>query len=218
MLPSERGVMRRIAAVILMLLGVGFAGTGKSQAQIPGHFFDLEATASPTSSAIASPTATALPTDTPATPTVTSTPGPPTVVGVAPNKSLSVSGPEQGPAGTSAYAVSVTSELACFPLTEPIDVATFGSPGAAILIPVFPSSIPFQGTQHSVITVDPTTHTARLWLEVLNASVGPGGLGVKAYWRLEQESRLAQMIAPVPATEVPTAVATTMPVETATNT
>jgi hypothetical protein len=209
--------MRRIAAVILMLLGVGFAGTGKSQAQIPGQF-DLQTSASSTATATASLTATALPTDTQSTPTVTSTPGPPTVVGVAPNKSLSISGPEQGPAGTSAYTVNVTSELACFPLTEPIDVATFGSPGAAILLPVFPGTIPFQGTQHSVVTVDPTTHTAQLSLEVLNAEVGPGGLGVKAYWRLEQVSRLAQVIAPVPPTEAPTAVNTAVPVETATST
>lgn len=201
--------MKRLALVSLLLLGLIFAGARNSRAQVTtvnGFCFE-------------GPFNTLVPCG--GTPGPTATPVP-----LQPTKLLSVSGPLQGPAGISEYSVNLTSQLACFALTEPIDVYAMGAGGSAVLHPLFPLQ-PITQAAHARVFVDQrtgvaTTGTAQLNLEVLNRAVGPAGLNVKALWPLEGVSRVVNIIPPAPPTATPTVVpgstATPTPTETATPT
>lgn len=185
--------MRRIAATLLLLLGVVFAGTA-SHAQTT--------TPTPTITEIngacfQAPANTLIPC--PASPTATQFPR-------LPEKTLSVSAPVAGPANTSTYTVSVTSRFLCFALNEPVLLYVLGSPSVTALTELFPQVAPFLGYPVQV-NVDPLTGTASLSLEVFNAEVGPAGLDLKAVWPQERIERVVNVIPPAP----PTATATPPP-------
>lgn len=136
---------------------------------------------------------------------------------VTPTKLLTISSGSAGPNGTTAYAVRLTSKLACFGLGEPIALYALGSPEAAALTALTP---PGPGERHGVlqVAVDPTTGTADLSLEVFRAVVQPAGLELKAVWPQEGVERIVPVIAPgtVTATAAPAPMATALPTATVT--
>jgi hypothetical protein len=109
--------------------------------------------------------------------------------------------------------VKVTSRVACFSLDEPIDVSTFGSPGAAALSPATPGTFPVQRPNSYEIHANDQGE-ADLLLEVAGKFVGPEGVGVKAVWPLENVDRFVQVVQP--ATPTATPVGTPAPTDTPT--
>jgi hypothetical protein len=113
-------------------------------------------------------------------------------------KSVTYTGPVAGPAGTSTYIVTVTARDICGnPLVgEPIQVYTFGNPGAVVLAPLSAGSIATSsGTTSATVTVG-ANGTATLSLEVLGQAVGNAGVTVKVVFPFEGIERFATVIAP----------------------
>ncbi|MGH2442641.1 MAG: hypothetical protein ACRDFX_05720 [Chloroflexota bacterium] len=192
--------MRRIIIVAALVLFAVLAGAERSHAAITtvnGSCFD-----SPFNQLVAcNPTPTGLPT----VPLV-----------ATPTKELSVSGPLPGPNNTTNFGVTIRTELTCFALPENTDLYTLSSPGSAAFNELAPTPGAESGQSVSV-QVDQNilsagAGTARLSLEVSNASLGTEGVTVKAVWPLEKIERLINVIPPA----TPTATAT--PVPGATNT
>jgi hypothetical protein len=115
-------------------------------------------------------------------------------------KDVTVTGPTAGPAGTSAYVVTITALDVCGnPIAgEPIQVFALGNAGAAVLAPVSFGAAVVSGTTSSVVTVipagNPGAGTATLSLEVLNTAIGTQGLVVKAVFTFERIERFATVI------------------------
>jgi hypothetical protein len=135
----------------------------------------------------------------------TPTPAPP-----QPEKFIQLGGPVAGPKGTTSYSLTVTSRLACFALTEPVDIFAMGAAGSAALEPIFPPQ-PISQAQHARVFVDQhvgtaTSGTASLTLEVFNALAGTTGINVKAVWPDESREQLLSVIAPPTPTVTPTGV------------
>jgi len=203
--------MKRIGALVVLVVAAALTGGENSHAAmtaVNGFCFR-------------SPYNTLVPCNTSPTPTRAL---------ILPNKTLSVSGPVAAPLDTTTYTVTITSSVACFALDEPVVVYPMGGGnGAAVLSPLQPVGAAGPSPQSVIVHVDPTTTRATLSLEVLNRSLGTGGLVVKAVWPAERVERLVRVIDPatptapptVPpgaATDTPIATATAIPIATATAT
>lgn len=197
--------MRHVAAVVLVLGVLAFAGARRSQADmtsVNGYCFSTPYN-----------TLVSCDAGTPA----------PTAVPVTPVKELNVGGPVAGPDGTTSFDVGITTQLSCFSLNEPTELYALANPGSAIFTELFPT--PGPSGQALNVTVEQNgrvagSGTAALTLEVNNAAVGPGGLDVKAVWPNEQVERVVNVIPPVP-TDTPgpgTPTNTPTPEPTATDT
>jgi hypothetical protein len=115
------------------------------------------------------------------------------------NKSVSVSAPVAGPAGTgtTTYTVTLTANDVCGrPLTgEPVQVYAVGNAGAVVLAPMFGGTA-LSPTNAQVIlgTGGAPAGTATLSLEILNAALGNSGLLIKAVFPLEGIERFVTVI------------------------
>lgn len=162
-------------------------------------------------------------------PTATTGPLPATT----PVKDMSVSGPIAAGAGVVNYNVTITSQLACFPLPEPISLSTLGSPGSAVLVQLGPHTSVTRGDTIPSVAINQTPEsegagTGSAVLEVLQKQLGPAGLVLKAEWPREGVTRLAVIATPsesptpVPPTAVPSSTptpsGTSTPAPTATST
>lgn len=197
--------MKRFVLILFLVLGAALVNVGHSSADptmINGFCF-------------ASPNTELVPC--PMTPTPTSEPA-------TPNNTISLSGPTPGPDGTTAYDVSITSQLSCFSLAEPTLLYTLGSPSAAALTELYPnaggasgSSIELFVDQHEGTT---GSGTADVSLEVANQYVGPEGLNLKAVWPVENVEQIVTVVPPAIPTDTPTPVPgqtdTPVPADTAT--
>ncbi len=247
--------MRRLTAIVVTLLVLGLPTFGLTIAAptdrppVPTSTGTLPPGTTPTNTPVPNPTGT--PTPVPITPTSTSvttgfpgyclvgpantlTPCPvtptPTRTPITPNKTLSISGAAPGPAGTTSYNVSVTSQFACFALNEPVSLYTLGNPNAAALTPLYPTFVPSQGHAATIQVQTnpnlPNAGTAQLLLEVFPAVVGPEGLDLKAVWSQEGIEQVINVVppaataTPLPGSPTPTATAapTAPPTATATST
>lgn len=127
---------------------------------------------------------------------------------ILPDKTISVTGGAPGPVGTTAYGVTVTSRIACFPLDEPVNAYVMGVPqGAAVLYQLSPLPSKPSNAFYVPVTVDPLTGSAALRLELYNKALGNAGLAVKANWPLEARDAVAPVVPP----SAPTATATSTP-------
>jgi hypothetical protein len=128
-----------------------------------------------------------------------------------PNKRLDVSAPVAGPNGTTQYTVSVTTQFACFALSEPTNLYALTTAGAAAFTELAPTPGNPSGQNVSVLVDQnpnsPTYGTALLSLEVNNGAIGNNGLAVKAIWPDEQVERFVDLVPPA----TPTATATPYP-------
>jgi hypothetical protein len=176
--------MKRITVIAMMLLLVGSFAVGSSHAQeittIKGSCFALP---------------DYIPTPCPATPL-------PVAPGVNVEKTMSVSGGLTEPLGFTEFLIHIVSRAACFSLNEPINVFTFGNPGAAALRPATPGTIAISNPNAFTATFD-QSGDAYLSLEVRRSDLGPGGLLVKAVWPLEGVEQIATIYEPSPATATP---------------
>jgi len=199
--------MRRYLVIAALVLGFGIQGARGSSA-------DSSSTPTPQFCTLANGTlAGCLNTPTP-TSTATIVPE----AQITPFKTMSIGAGAAGPDGTTQYPITITSELACFSLAEPVDVDVLGNASAVALAETFPESAPSTGN-HVEVVVDPATFQAHLVLEVLGSAVGPGGIDVKALWPAENVEVLQNVIPPAAATATPTPVpgqATNTPTPTAT--
>lgn len=204
--------MRRMLIAVILVTLIGAAGVHSSRAFDPvAHDYCF------------SPAANGyVPCSTLATPVVA--PAPP-----APTKLLNVSGGTAGPDNTTQYLVTLTSQVSCFALPEPIDLFALTGAGAATFTELFPSPGGAGGQEVSVLVDQhvntPTSGTAKLSLEVSNQAIGISGLAVKAVWPDEQVERFVNLVPPATATPTatpypgqPTATPTSVPLPTATPT
>ena len=112
-------------------------------------------------------------------------------------KSLSVSAPTPGPAGTVSYTITVTGRDICgTPILEPIFIYALGNAGAVVLSPTpgLGGSILSTSTTSAVVTVSPVTGQTTLSLEVLSTAIGTQGLVVKAVFPFEAIERFVTVI------------------------
>lgn len=176
--------MTRALVVVALLLGIAFGAAHSSRADVTmqnGACFEA-------------PYNTLVPCISPTS----------TVVPPSPVKEMSISAPVTSPDGTTSYLVGITSSLVCFPLTEPVDLFTFGNPNAAAFHQLLPAGNPSVLPNPYRVQVDPDTGSALLSLEVFPASLGPGGLTVKAVWPQESVERLIQLAPQATPTDTPT--------------
>jgi hypothetical protein len=112
-------------------------------------------------------------------------------------KSVVVGPAIAGPAGTSTYNVTITARDICGNalVGEPIQVYTFGNPGAVVLAPIGAGATSTSSTA-ATVTVAPDTGTATLSLEVLGQAVGNNGVVVKVVFPFEGIERFVTVIAP----------------------
>lgn len=112
------------------------------------------------------------------------------------NKSVTVSAGTPGPAGTTAYNVTVTAQdVTGAPLLEPVEVFALGNAGAAVLAPVTYGSLISASSTSAVVTPNAASGgVATFSLEVLNTAIGTSGLVVKVVFPFEKIERFATVI------------------------
>lgn len=141
---------------------------------------------------------------------------------LAVTKDLSVSGGFAGPDGTTQYFLTITSQMGCFSLSEPVYLYAMGSPSAAALNELLPVQRGSDGSQMQVVFGQDngtmSAGVATVSLEVANKYVGPAGVYLKAYWPAEGVERVITIVKPMDtATPIPgTATSTPTPAATAT--
>ena len=182
--------MRRFLVAVILVTLVGAAGVHSSRAFDPvihDYCFNPAANGYVPCSAITLPTATPVP--------------------PAPTKLLDVSAGSAGPNNTTQYLVTITSQVSCFALPEPVNLYALTSAGAAVFTELSPTAGGASGQEVSVLVDQhvntPTSGKAQLSLEVSNQAIGISGLAVKAVWPIEKVERFVNLVPP--ATATPTA-------------
>jgi hypothetical protein len=176
--------MRRFVLVAVLMGGVAAIGVRGSSADQPvvdcsqGNFVQY---------CVATPAPTSFPSHSPLIPAV---------------KTLDVGEGTEGPAGLLQVPVTITSQLVCFSLTEPVELYALGTASSSVIVPISPPGTSSIGSAH--VQVDPDTGQAALQLEVDSSVASISGVDLKAIWPRERVEQIANVLPPATPTDTPT--------------